>query len=899
MNKARIYLCACLCVLAVLTGPAKGDVIQVSIKDPNIAWTLSDLIVYGDPNDPNEKKVFLAPNDPNDDIDFSPRMTRTFDADFKITSYVSSTGGTDPKGNYWEWETMFFNVRTVVPKKVAVIGPGPYIQEQLRLVLAVDQAVAPEPPPVGTILAFVEGYNELMPGWFVGTDINFDTGEVTGAYTGNVEVFSIPFEVLVFTAPYPPDGAVGLRLDDDLFWPKSERAESYEVYFGTNFDDVKRGRGGTFKGSQSATTYDPGTLEPCRTYYWKIDGCFSEVEEVEVGEFIIIEEHEVRDEGPLWSFTTGPMKATNPYPVDGATDVDPNAILSWTPGCLAAFEDVYFGADFYAVANADTSDTTGIYRGRLATDSYNPGTLEPGTTYYWKVDEVEADGTTKHTGEVWSFTTQDTLVPVPIGIPTQWNIDFQGDENHNNTYGQTDPVAYVGPYLQEQLKDYWNIFEVPALSAPWPGPTNYVTNPSMDLADNDGNFGVDKSSIVKFSIIGDAYGWAGDAGDDPLTGDYLIILNGFGVTNDPLTWRITGLAPSTTYRLTYYHRDNVLGRGINFVANGVETTVSVPGLSVASALVTTDWGRRITGTADSDGYAEGNWSALTIATVADIAANPHPPDGATDVPLDVVLSWTPADYAVTHDVYFGTSSPPPFIVNQTASRYYYPYGLEPGTTYYWKVDEVEADGATTGGDVWSFTTADYTPFIVDDFESYPSGTFPSAGGWEIVWAGTGENYVTDACSFSPTKSLQLWGRPSWASVAQRKFSTDAPVIGYEFAIRIDSIGTGGPGRVEHPGFFSREAYIWGAYYARVIFNHDTGKIEGEDGTILGNWEPGVWYQVKVVLDRSTNTYKVWIDGQLKGEGLTTSRPDTDLIDALALISAHPGVKVYYDDVSIF
>lgn len=192
-----------------------------------------------------------------------------------------------------------------------------------------------------------------------------------------------------------------------------------------------------------------------------------------------------------------------------------------------------------------------------------------------------------------------------------------------------------------------------------------------------------------------------------------------------------------------------------------------------------------------------------------------------------------------------------------------------------------------------------TTLFFDDFESYPVGTFPSTGGWELVWSGTGQNYVSDVYSFSPTKSLQLWGLPSWSSVAQRKFSTDAPVIGYEFAICIDSIGTGGPGRVEHPGFFSREAYIWGAYYAIVFFNHDNGKIWAEDDTILGEWEPGVWYKVKVVLDRSTNTYNVWIDGELRGEGLSTTRSDTDLIDALALISDHAGVKVYYDDVRVF
>jgi len=36
---------------------------------------------------------------------------------------------------------------------------------------------------------------------------------------------------------------------------------------------------------------------------------------------------------------------------------------------------------------------------------HTPG-LQPGTTYYWRVDEIEIDTTTVHTGNVWSFTTQ-------------------------------------------------------------------------------------------------------------------------------------------------------------------------------------------------------------------------------------------------------------------------------------------------------------------------------------------------------------------------------------------------------------------------------------------------------------------------------------------------------------
>ena len=82
---------------------------------------------------------------------------------------------------------------------------------------------------------------------------------------------------------------------------------------------------------------------------------------------------------------------------------------------------------------------------------------------------------------------------------------------------------------------------------------------------------------------------------------------------------------------------------------------------------------------------------------------PYPADGAEGVLLGTTLSWVAGTTAATHDVYFGTSSPPPFICNQEATTYYQP--LEVGTTYYWQIVEVEADGTTKhAGDVWSFTT---------------------------------------------------------------------------------------------------------------------------------------------------------------------------------------------------
>jgi hypothetical protein len=104
-------------------------------------------------------------------------------------------------------------------------------------------------------------------------------------------------------------------------------------------------------------------------------------------------------------------KAYNPYPADGTYNVDEDVILSWTAGLNAAFHDVYFGfhSDGVNAFNADTSDTTSIYRGRQTATSYNPSNGEglSGGTYYWRIDEVDSEGNIIK-GDVWSFTTENS-----------------------------------------------------------------------------------------------------------------------------------------------------------------------------------------------------------------------------------------------------------------------------------------------------------------------------------------------------------------------------------------------------------------------------------------------------------------------------------------------------------
>jgi hypothetical protein len=84
------------------------------------------------------------------------------------------------------------------------------------------------------------------------------------------------------------------------------------------------------------------------------------------------------------------------------------------------------------------------------------------------------------------------------------------------------------------------------------------------------------------------------------------------------------------------------------------------------------------------------------------ASNPNPADGATNVSTTADLSWTASPYATSHNVYFGTSSQPPFIGNQTVATFD-PGTMDYETTYYWHIDEVNKWGITTG-QLWRFTT---------------------------------------------------------------------------------------------------------------------------------------------------------------------------------------------------
>ena len=167
-------------------------------------------------------------------------------------------------------------------------------------------------------------------------------------------------------------------------------------------------------------------------------------------------------------------------------------------------------------------------------------------------------------------------------------------------------------------------------------------------------------------------------------------------TTADLIWTAGSRAPSHD---VYFGTNPAPGPG-EFQRNQTETTFD-PGPMAPSTTYywrideVGPYGSKTTGTV---------WSFTTMGLEA---SNPHPADGATDIDINADLSWTAGADATSHDVYFGTSSPPPFIRNQILATFD-PGTMVKGTTYFWRVDEVNPWGTTTGT-VWSFTTESGPP----------------------------------------------------------------------------------------------------------------------------------------------------------------------------------------------
>ncbi|MDM8008399.1 MAG: family 10 glycosylhydrolase [Phycisphaerae bacterium] len=117
-------------------------------------------------------------------------------------------------------------------------------------------------------------------------------------------------------------------------------------------------------------------------------------------------ENGTADLGP-YNYLQLPAKATAPTPAHQATGIWTHTALSWTAGAGTTSHKVYFG-----------TVSPGSFRMETTGTAFDPGVLLAGTTYFWRIDGVNASGTT--TGDVWEFMTRDT---VPADLDRDGDVD--------------------------------------------------------------------------------------------------------------------------------------------------------------------------------------------------------------------------------------------------------------------------------------------------------------------------------------------------------------------------------------------------------------------------------------------------------------------------------------------
>ncbi len=129
------------------------------------------------------------------------------------------------------------------------------------------------------------------------------------------------------------------------------------------------------------------------------------------------------------------------------------------------------------------------------------------------------------------------------------------------------------------------------------------------------------------------------------------------------------------------------------------------------------------------------------------AFGPNPAEGELYPDTWVNLSWRPGDFAVSHDVYIGDNfddvndgAEGTFQGSQTLTfivvgfpGFAYPDGLVPGTTYYWRIDEVNdtEPNSPWKGNVWSFSVPPKTAYAPDPVD----GAEMVAPDVQLSWTG--------------------------------------------------------------------------------------------------------------------------------------------------------------------
>jgi hypothetical protein len=472
--------------------------------------------------------------------------------------------------------------------------------------------------------------------------------------------------------------------------------------------------------------------------------------------------------------------ASKPNPRDKQYVPSRTLPLTWTAGDAADQHKVYFSDNFDSVnqlnpaaLKCDTTDTL-CFVGMPP----NPS-LIPGTTYYWRVVEVNdspgAPPGSPWVGPVWSFTVtpEKAWLPDPPNggkfVPTEptlyWNKG--GESGGSEVYFGTAPGALTratGGFVMHQdgVERYSYKLKTP------PAPLAYnktyywrVDTYSKDftkiLTGDVWSFTVTKEGG---GLRGNYYHWWPARVNEPPPQNPVFRIFVLSRIDPEINWnwgdpgspdpavnvdgfacRWTGeIEAAFTETYTFYMTTDdgqrlwIDGQLIidHWVQQGMTEYSGTIDLVAGEKYSIEAWMYEHDGGAG----AELRWSSPhTPKQIVPQGAlsppvrayAPVPANGETDVIDTPTLSWMAGEQAAQHQVFFGTDrdavaaadTTTPVIYKGTqplADTNYAPTGpLEWDKTYYWKVNEVSGTDLWEGS-VWSFTVRDY--FLIEDFEPY-------------------------------------------------------------------------------------------------------------------------------------------------------------------------------------
>jgi hypothetical protein len=142
-------------------------------------------------------------------------------------------------------------------------------------------------------------------------------------------------------------------------------------------------------------------------------------------------------------------KAERPAPEDGVLHAETWVNLGWHAGKLAVSHDLYIGDNFNEVDSGAEGTFQGNQTTTLVTIGFPgfafPDGLVPGTTYYWRIDEVnEAEPNSPWKGDIWSFSIPPKTAYFPDPADGAESVAVDAELSWTGGFGSKLHTVYFG-----------------------------------------------------------------------------------------------------------------------------------------------------------------------------------------------------------------------------------------------------------------------------------------------------------------------------------------------------------------------------------------------------------------------------------------------------------------------